>query len=115
MELNKYIENKKVEYIDSEIPTIGTGVLFIYAPWAPYTYKLDLLLNSLIKRDVKVYAIDIDNPNLYQLLKVNDLVDKCQIGGWGEIFWFKNNGLIGYLGKEFNEEKLTQYNTLLGW
>jgi|JI10StandDraft_1071094.scaffolds.fasta_scaffold523551_1 hypothetical protein len=108
-----YKDHNKITIIQDIIININNGILFIYAGWAPYTYKLDLLIKSIQNSDIKVYVIDIENEIIYDFLKDNNLIGKYEIGGWGEIFWIKNGEVLIYWGKEFDQIKLTEYNRMI--
>ena len=111
--ISNFFNFSQVIIIDSPCLKITNGILFIYAGWAPYTYKLDLLNKSIQNSAIKIYVIDIENEITYDFLKYNNLIGKYEIGGWGEIFWIKNGKVLFFSGKEFDQMKLSEYNRMI--
>lgn len=81
---------------------------------APYTFKLNLLLDRINLNKTNLYLIDIDNKICDEFIRENNLIEKCEIGGWGEIYWIKNYNVVCCLGKDFDEVKLNKCYTLAG-
>jgi hypothetical protein len=113
--LNDIDYNLRINIIENEIIKVKDGIIFIYSDWAPYTYKFKLLLDSIKVDTPEIYIIDFENKICSDFLNKNSLIKKCEIGGWGEIFWIKNYELLCCLSKEFDDLKLAKCNTIAGY
>ncbi len=110
--ISDYTTDSRVIIIQDNLVKVKDEIVFINADWAPYTFKLNLLLDTINPIKTNFYLIDIDNKICDEFIKENNLIEKCEIGGWDEIFWILNYQVACCLGKDFDEDKMHKYNTL---